>query len=244
MKKISLLLMIAFALLLGVDSSARRKLKNPGGTGTGGTPGNCATIGNTLYVDASASISGDGTRTRPFQKLEEALGFANNCEYITAIRVAGGVYKSTAGIGRQKTFFIGGNYTITGGYAPGSNFWGVSNPGLYPTILDGDNNLHTLVIAHDVGKVNIRGIQVRNGKADDAGSDEVADGVSLFNNAGAGVYIVSPELDVSFTNNVIWNNYASGLGGGFFINGSDEINFSLLIVSPAVQPLHSILHPF
>ena len=102
---------------------------------------------STLYVNAANSNSGDGTDwSKAFNKLQDALTLACNCNNVSEIWVAAGTYKPDQGVGyttgnRNHSFVMKNGVAIYGGFpgVPGQegNF-NVRNWATYETILSGD----------------------------------------------------------------------------------------------------------
>jgi hypothetical protein len=191
-----------------------------GGEGGGGETVECPLTQTILHVDPSIETPGNGrTWGTALANLQAALNIANQCDKVSAIRIAQGVYKVTTGTNRNNTFFIGNKFNLFGGYPPGG---GTANPSAYPTILDGDigaggahsdNSYHVLVIAGFAGDITIEGLQIKNGYANGPGDLHLYDDVYMSESQGAGLYLDDVDGTVTVRNCAFSNNRAAGAGG-------------------------------
>lgn len=199
-----------------------------GGGGGGGAPVTCIAANSTLYVDDSRpNNTGNGQTWATAKKtLHAALYIANRCPNITRINVARGIYKASNtttpnAATRDNNFFIGDSYSVYGGYPTGG---GTRDFATNPTILDGEiqdlyEAYHVVSIYGVAGAVTIDGFQIKNGFADGAGSIELDPNVTMARNQGAGIYI-KDAADVTVRNCAIYQNVASGNGGGIYSSNS------------------------
>jgi hypothetical protein len=200
-----------------------------GGGGGGGAAVTCDDTKTALYVDASRTVTtGNGYSWATAKKtLHAALYIANRCPNIKSIYVAEGVYtaSTTASLAnRDNNFFVGSSYSIYGGFAPGGA-GGIRDHVNNPTILDGEiadgfEAYHVLVIYGQAEPISIEGFQIKNGFADGSGSIELQPGVNMPRTHGAGIYI-RDAAQVTFRNCAIYQNVASGNGGGIFNSNSN-----------------------
>jgi len=136
------------------------------------------------------------------------------------ILISGGTY-SRAGTLAEITFGI----TLTGGY--NSNFT-VSDPGVYPTILDAKGDDSVISVTNSANPVALLNLTLIHG-----------DGTGNCGNVGCGggIYVRNSELSVE--NCLIRENVAShngiGTGGGIFAIGSDLfVQHSRIVSNTAV----------
>jgi hypothetical protein len=184
----------------------------------------CPSNSTSLHVDQSVSTSGgDGTTwVKAMKNLSIALATAHTCKDIQNIFVAQGTYtpstKAFEMNASQKgveisdarpgmnTFHVRAGLSLYGGYAPG----GVSqNTATYPTILDGQNNLHTVIMdssSHWTGQYAapfMSGFTIKNGNANSV-TDLHLNGRWIEGRSGGGIYVsdvVAYIYDCTFLNN-------------------------------------------
>lgn len=108
------------------------------------TPGH---IPVSYFVSKSGSLTGNGLSWESSITLEKALSLAVSKD---TIHIAAGIYKPTKCVtggdendARDKTFEIGQNITLIGGYPADATTGAKANPDLYFTILDGSNSYQT-----------------------------------------------------------------------------------------------------
>jgi len=141
------------------------------------------------------------------------------------VKVAQGVYTDTDG--QDGVVEITKTLTLRGGYTTAD--WSISNPVLYPTILDGAGSVRVINIAGEADPT-VEGFRIFDGSAVDGGGVYIADGEptlrrnriysSTATGDGAGVYIASgnPILE----NNLIYTNTGAANGGGVYIAAGDS----------------------
>ncbi|HRI27381.1 MAG TPA: HYR domain-containing protein, partial [Chitinophagales bacterium] len=220
-------------------------LENNGGSNYGYTV--IASVGSTLYVDASVSSSGNGySWATAFKTLDEALALAHCSAVFNTINVAAGTYKptkkpynsgfeiTTADV-RDVTFHLPNGVALYGGFPTGG---GTRNITANPTILSGDfnnddvisgtnillsitgnteNAYHVVLSVSDAATTILDGFTVSGGNAENTGSISV-EGVSIERNSGGGMY--NHASSPTITNVTFTGNDApiSTQGGGGMYN--------------------------
>jgi len=192
---------------------------------------------NTIYVDSSVVISGNGSSwVQAFKTLSEGLALAQTCAMINTIKVAKGTYvpdrkpfylnanligieTSTSNI-RDKTFHVREGLELYGGYPSGG---GARNILINPTILTGllpssDTAYHVVYIikspnwtvSNDTNVVD--GFIIKHGNAN---------GVINWSKSGGGIFAM--DMRCKFSNNVIRLNYAKNAGGGAYLYHASSV---------------------
>lgn len=214
-----------------------------GGGGGGGTP--CATALNTVYVDKSRpDNSGSGyTWATAKKELMPAINIANNCSNITKIYVAEGtyqpIYANTPSNYKDYTFFIGNNFSLYGGFAPGGES---RNSVAHPTILfgragpDGSTEfVHHVMVAYNIAEpIIIDGFQIKNGNANGTGSINIDVATPMNRYEGGGVYL--KEVDnITFKNCVFASNQATVNGGTIYASNSNATFYNTIIYNSRAE---------
>jgi len=147
----------------------------------------------TLYVNPAHSGPADGSSTRPFRTLTEALIAAADG---ATLHLAGGVYAGT--------FTLTRSVTLVGGYDPAT--W-MRDADAHPTILRGNGSGPVVRVlpnpCYPPPRVVLDGIIVTGGNADAASP------------SGGGIYVQGATL--VFSNSVASDNHARDHGGGIFV---------------------------
>ncbi len=182
-----------------------------------------------LYVDMSASGSGNGTTwANAFTSLQDALAISHAGD---TIHVAEGNYYPDIGAlqsnaDRNEAFVVDSGVVIYGGYPSGG---GVRNPVLNPTILSGDIDGNDVVTpatlpAHVVGANAYHVISCEGGVFDGLIiSGGLANGTDAMHQVGAGVYAsgVMTIRECLITGNIASGTGLNGQGGGLYLaNGA------------------------
>ncbi len=205
-----------------------------------------------VYVDSSLSVSGDGTSwSQAYKTVWEALTIANACSGVSEIWVKKGTYypmsdPTTIATSRDSSFRIfRSGIKIYGGFGGNETQLSQRSVAGNPTILSGDigtkngntdNVYHvfTILPLNSTGTIDtntvIDGFTIRDGYSY-ANNTLLFNGVSIFRNVGAGIYIgvasggvCSPQI-----NNCILANNECNKGGALGIYG----------VSPSSKPIIS-----
>ena len=216
----------------------------------------CAT-GDTLYVDANKSTSGDGSCwASALTDLQDAINISNACGGGKQIWIAEGTYRpSQARVldrvdgaeTREKTFYITEPVQIYGGFNNGDTHLSQRDSLGAGTILTGDlgNNQDTAyhVITMEADTIDadwvLDGLVIRDGRAT---------GIASEHKDGGGIYAlvdnqdadnsVSATLSFSIINSTFENNTASSQGGGVYVRASasatDDASIALATVSPSI----------
>jgi len=195
-----------------------------------------AARGETIYIDADANGSGDGSSwTNAFNYLQDALADANSNPDINEIRVAQGVYKPDANSAnpsgsfeRTATFQLINGVSIYGGYAgfnePDPNARDIQ---VYETILSGDLDGNDIDVndPFDLFNEPTRGensyhVVTSNGTNETAIMDgftikdgHAYDGSTMPNDRGGGMYNDSGRPIVT---NCTFSANAAYRGGGMY----------------------------
>ena len=172
---------------------------------------------NVIYVDESATGSGDGSSwTNAYTTLQGALYRPPAAG--DHIWVAQGTYKPDQGGGqsagnRSTTFALIDGVAICGGFPTGGGDWQERDPQGYPTILSGDistvsdnsdNCYHVVTAGSGISSSTVLdGFTITAGDANDTFPD----------NYGAGMY---NEGDPIIANCTFVDNWAEGDGGGLY----------------------------
>ncbi|WP_082430139.1 choice-of-anchor Q domain-containing protein [Gabonia massiliensis] len=196
-------------------------------------------ISETIYVDASATGTNDGSSwSNAATSLAEAIKYANTNDAVTKILVAEGVYmpaykvvegegtdqKGKATTDRDKAFLITrSNLLIEGGYPTGgsdkANF--KDNPVILSGDLDGDGVLsngdvyHVVVVCNSFGKdLTIKGFIIQGGNANASGDGSiyVVTQKNLSRKHGGGMFVQRGGANLEDI--VFKNNNAASFGGG------------------------------
>jgi hypothetical protein len=194
--------------------------------------------GQTIYVDANAPGSNDGTSwADAYNLLQDALTEAGSDPGVTEILVAQGIYRPDQGVGigpgdRTATFKLKSGLAIRGGYAG----FGEPDPnardiGMYETKLSGDlngddpNDLDPQDLwGHPTRAENSYHVVVGSGTDQTAildGATVIGGSATVFedvNDSGGGMYNAfgSPTvINCKFTSNSAGND-GLGAGGGIF----------------------------
>ena len=157
---------------------------------------------NKIYVDGSASASGNGSLSNPYKTIQAAVNAASNGDII---QVAKGTYQEAIQITQKKV-------QLLGGFAGNGNFTS-ANPQANVTIIAGTSAAPCIRIYIDApaisGSLKISGFTIRNGQR----GIELADG-----------WPVGTLDNVTIENNIIENNGVQGTsqhGGGISIEGKN-----------------------
>ena len=202
----------------------------------------CPTV-QTVYVDSSKSVSGDGsTWNTAFKTLAEAIT-RQSCSNIKEIRVAKGTYFPTgvqANFNRDSTFLITrGDLKILGGFPSGG---GVRNPLNFPTFLSGDiggtnniadNSYHVMTISNVIStedSIIIDGFTFINGNANGSGTKNF-NGADIARNDGGGLMIwnVQNGFKTQFRYCRFLANRAEDAGGAIYTQSSSPLFVNLLV---------------
>jgi parallel beta-helix repeat protein len=209
-------------------------------TMSGSIPIAVCSSGNTLYVNASAGGTGDGsTWANAYTNLSNALVTAFNCSSVNTIKVAAGTYKPTkkpfnSGIemtttnDRDLTFHIPDGVTIEGGYNASTGTRDIiANVTTLSGDIDNNNKLDNGNVYHVVltstassnttSKIKIDGFSITGGNANILGIMNV-NGNNIYSIYGGGIFTFNGTN--TLTNNTIYSNSASGSGGGIYTNFS------------------------
>ena len=191
---------------------------------------------DTLYVDASASGTGDGQDwTNAFTDLQAAINISNSSQEDIQIWLAKGTYRPTEihnffdNSDRGKAFYISQPVQIYGGFAGDEQSLEERHLSSNKTILTGDLDngqdtaLHVIVMEADTIDADWRldGLTIRDG---------LATGSFFENRFGAGIYINtftnnSDIISPLITNCSFINNYAEFAGGAYYSrNNSTDVN--------------------
>ncbi len=125
------------------------------------------------------------------------------------IKIAGNCINPLGGDGNGRSIDIAQNITLQGGYT-NTNWLAASDPILYPTTIDGNNESIVLSIANST--VTLDGLIITGGFAAYAAAV----------NDGGGLYIVD-NSNVTILNSLITDNIADDDGGGLYINGGSVV---------------------
>ncbi len=175
------------------------------------------------YVKTNGSDANAGTSWgAAFQNLQKAI---NSALPNDEIWVAEGTYFPTTAIGgatnRYKTFYIGINVKLFGGFVGNETLRNQRNWDEHPTILSGDlgtagdntDNAYHVVWIEKVGlDMWLDGFTVTGGNANGV-AEAVRNGGGIYNNGAAGTS--SPTIQIC----TISGNYAYYRGGGVYNNG-------------------------
>ncbi|RYD52364.1 MAG: T9SS type A sorting domain-containing protein [Sphingobacteriales bacterium] len=190
-----------------------------------------ATRANVIYVDATATGSGNGSSwTNAYLTLSAALAASNGGATSDSIFIAAGTYYPTgiqASTMRDSAFCITrGGIRLYGGYPAGG---GARNPALHQVSLDGnigavgnitDNSRHVLIIAGlsvTADTVLLDGLTIQNGYADGGNTIQYVNGKPLTCRFGGGIYITCcGSSKLLFNNCRITNNASEGNAGSFY----------------------------
>ncbi|MCO5248596.1 MAG: right-handed parallel beta-helix repeat-containing protein [Chitinophagales bacterium] len=198
-----------------------------------------------LYVDASVSISGNGSSwTTAYKTLKEAINVANTTYGGVTISVAKGTYYPTgqqSGTDRDATFLVTKeDIKILGGFASGGGYRDMKNN---PTILSGDigvsglrtdNSYHIMTIAKYGGMeegIIVDGFIFQDGQANGSGTLTMNGEAIGRNRAGAlaiWTSFGSSGYNVSIRNCIFRANVASDAGGAVFTQNSTTSFFNCL----------------
>ena len=196
-----------------------------------------ATAAGTIYVDADATGSNNGTSwADAYTDLQSALGAANSGDQVW---VAAGTYRPTTGTDRNVSFQMETGVAIYGGFAGTETALGQRDIAGNPTILSGnigdqatnaDNSYHVVVASLFVdGSAVLDGVTVRDGNADGVSGADVGGGlrvdgsptianVTLTGNSAASGGGASIKGG-TWTDVTITGNTAFFKGGGSYIAG-------------------------
>ena len=162
----------------------------------------------TLYVDQSATGSGDGlTWANAYTSLKTALddlATLQDC-VIPSIYVAEGIYKASESSDRTESFVLNQQFTMLGGFPSGGGFLISRNPATNVTILSGeiggisdnDNTAQILAIEYADSTSRLDGFFIQDG----------------YNTYLDDEYICQVlSSNIAFSNLVVRNNYSSADG--------------------------------
>ncbi len=187
-------------------------------------------ISNTLYVDSSVAVSGDGSSwAMAYPSLADAVHNAQICMNVDTILVAKGTYypEYIAGAGttdRDKSFvFTRGNLKVLGGYPSGG---GERNYELNKTILSGDigvpgdssdNAHHVVIIAGtDIdSSLVLDGFTITAANADAGATTVAVNGRFVYRDEGGGMAIAGAAPIIRYC--TFTGNHVGYLGGGMAI---------------------------
>lgn len=202
----------------------------------------CPTV-QTIYVDSSKAVSGDGSSwNTAFKTLAEAT-VRQSCSNIKEILVAKGTYYPTGGqvnFNRDSTFLITrGGIKILGGYPSGG---GIRNSSAYPTILSGDiggtnnisdNSYHLMTIS-GIGvtddSIIIDGFTFIHANANGSGTKNF-NGANIARNDGGGLMIWNAlnGNKTQIRNCIFSSNRAEDAGGAIYSESSTPLFVNLLV---------------
>ena len=182
----------------------------------------------TIYVDASAAGSNDGTSwANAYSNLDDALADSTG----TMVWIAAGKYiPGGAMADTTSTFLVNRALDIYGGFAGTETDPDQRNIDQNPTILSGDimqnddgtmdsilrsdNARHVMFVMADLGRtLTINGLTIEGGQTSDNGDHE------YFNRAGAGIY---SNNAVNVSDCTFRNNFGRS-GGGLLIENAGTI---------------------
>ena len=148
--------------------------------------------GPVVYVDQSASGSGDGTSwSDAFTELRDALMIAL-CSTVTEIWVAEGIYTPTADTDRTATFRLQDSLAIYGGFdgtetTLGERDWAVNVTTLSGDLGvvddDSDNSYHVVTASGTNSSAVLDGFVIIKGRANGGGEDDLGGGI--YNSGGS-----------------------------------------------------------
>lgn len=178
-------------------------------------------LGNSYYVKMNGT--GDGSSWENASgDLSGILAAAVNADkvyiaagtYYPSTRIPGG--KDTDG---DKTFFVGANITVVGGFPADAKTGAVSEPGKNETILSGNKTAnHVMVIAapkHDLFKLSVTGLTLTEGAPAASGTGNISlNGALLYRFYAGGLAICGSEATINDC--IIKDNVAPGYCAGVF----------------------------
>lgn len=186
---------------------------------------------NSIYVDQSVAISGDGsTWAKAFKTLSDAFAAARQHSNIGAIYIAAGTYYptgSSSSTNRDSAFIIPqrGGLKLYGGYPNG----GGERDLFYQTILSGNiganvtqNSYHVLVMANinaGADSVVIDGLTITGGYAGGTGQ-KAYNGQTTNRNEGGGILFYKNKnigTKIAIRNCIIKRNTSLSNGAGIYL---------------------------
>lgn len=187
--------------------------------------------GETVFVDSSVAVSGDGSSwTNAYKTIKEAFTY---CPNLKTIYVAKGTYFPTDGTNRDSAFVLpmNGGIQIFGGYPSGGGKRDVTQ---YPTILSGDignrndtsDNSHHIIVLSGINNTAdstiIDGFTIMNGNGKALGSFTY-NGNTIPRNTGGGIALYqNSSTKITIRNCFITKNFAAK-GAGVFNESSEPL---------------------
>lgn len=185
---------------------------------------------DTLYVDASVPVSGNGQSwAAAFKELRDALAAAAaawTTDHVASdIWVADGVYRPGLVGNRSATFSPPTNSRLYGGFAGGETSLAARNPAVHLSILDGDlagddvgfinngENSYRVVSVSGVQGVVLDGFTIRGGNANVSPND-----------SGGGLYAFNALLVAITVHGCTFTRNSATTGGGLRITGTAPID--------------------
>jgi len=174
-------------------------------------------VNSEVWTTQIVPVTGTRYVAKEGANVDAATGTANNClvawkpcatiQYAVdqaqtgdTIKVASGVYTDVqTRAGATQNVYVNKSITIRGGYTITN--WLVSNPGLYPTIIDARNAARALYAAGPA-TITVEAVELRNGR---------------YSGNGGGVYVTNAALTLSDTS--VHDSRAVGtgrVGGGIY----------------------------
>lgn len=180
-------------------------------------------LGTKYYAKPGAA--GDGSSWENAGNLSELLSKAVNADQI---HIAEGTYVPErvipgGGTGDHgegdKTFYVGANISIVGGYPADASEGAVADPAAHPVILSGEGKCyHVMVIAapkNNDFQVNVSGVTITGGKTAASGTGNLAlNGALIYRFYGGGLVIGGSNATIE--NCVIKENISPGFNAGVF----------------------------